>query len=52
MTPYEATYGQNSMSMAYYVSCTSEVHAVDRTLDSREDVIHTLRTTWLWHKIA
>ena len=43
MTPYEAIYGQEPPSMAFYVPRTSKFHVVDRTLHSREAIMHILK---------
>jgi hypothetical protein len=52
MTPYEVVYGQKPLSVASYVPSNSKVHAVDRTLHTRETIIRTLKDNLVMEKIS
>jgi hypothetical protein len=43
MTPFEAVYGQNTLSFLSYFPGVSKVQAVDQTLTVREDILCTLK---------
>ena len=43
MTPYEAVCGQNSLSMVFYLLGTSKIHAMDKTLCTREVILYILK---------
>jgi hypothetical protein len=43
MTPFEAVYGQNPLSVLSYFRGVSKVQAVDQTLTVHEDILRTLK---------
>jgi hypothetical protein len=47
MTLYDVFYGQKPLSMASYVPGTSKVHAIDKTLHTREAIFHTFKENFV-----
>ena len=43
MTPYATVYGQKPLSMTSYLLGPSNNHELDRTLHTREAILHTLK---------
>jgi hypothetical protein len=47
MIPYEDIYGQNHMSMASHIPRTTNVHAIDKTLHTKEAIICILKINFI-----